>query len=155
MDTQETNVYELGFHIIPTVAADDLAKEVTAIKDLLSGHKASFIAEEFPRTIKLAYQMEKPAGGKIQKYNSAYFGWVKFEMPRAELPELKKELDASKPILRHLLIKTVKENTYLGPKFGKKADESKGDEAAAGESEAPKEVNQEELDKSIDNLVVA
>jgi ribosomal protein S6 len=154
MEQSESNVYELGFHLVPTVAADDLAKEVADLKEILAKHQASFIAEEFPRTLKLAYRMEKSMGGKLNKYTSAYFGWVKFEAPRSELPALKKELDASKTLLRYLLIKTVRENTYLGPKFGKKVGAEK-DAEATDDAEPKPEVNQEELDKTIDNLVVA
>ncbi len=156
MEKTETTVYELGYHVVPTIAAGDLAGEVTTIKDVLTNHGAVQISEEFPRTIKLAYRIEKQISGKLEKFNSAYFGWIKFETTAAQAVALKAQLDTHKSILRSLLVKTVKENTYLGPKFTqRKGGKSEDGEEPTEKTEPAKEVNAEELDKSIEKLVAA
>jgi transketolase len=48
MQKKEGKVYEVGYIIVPTVAPDHVAKEVDALKAILSKNKAEVISEEFP-----------------------------------------------------------------------------------------------------------
>ena len=52
-----------------------------------------------------------PRGGHNDKYDTAYFGWIKFELEKSKVPELQKELKLNQDILRFILFKTVKEDT--------------------------------------------
>jgi len=158
--TDKATVYEVGFHIVPTVSPENLPKEVDAIKAILEKEKATIISEEFPKLRALAYQMVKVVGPVRHKFDSAYFGWIKFEGSKDVVAELNKALTASEKILRFLTIKTVKENTIYGPKIlADEKIEEKADEKADASVEdvsvvAPKGAQGEELDKSIDKLVV-
>ena len=71
----------------------------------------------------------RPISKKIKadtkNYLTSYFGWVKFEINPEEIIPLEKEIKAFAPMLRFLLIKTVKENTFLGAVAEIKVDSSK------------------------------
>jgi ribosomal protein S6 len=144
----EGTVYEVGYHIVPAVSPEKLPAEVDAIKAVLGGVGATVISEEFPKLRNLAYQMIKAIGPARHRYDSAYFGWIKFEVKPEAALEIKKALDGNEKILRYILIKTVRENTLYGAKI--LGEEKK--EAAA--KEEAKEAAPEDLDKSIEKLVV-
>lgn len=59
LDRPETRIYEVGYLVFPTVAAEDLPREATAIKDLLEKEGTRAFAEEMPRMRTLAYPMRK------------------------------------------------------------------------------------------------
>ncbi|HEU5115030.1 MAG TPA: 30S ribosomal protein S6 [Candidatus Paceibacterota bacterium] len=151
-------VYEVGFHIVPTVSPENLPREYDAVKAVLEKNGAVMISEESPKLRNLAYTMIKAVGPARHRFDTAYFGWVKFEAPKESVAEIDKALKASDKIIRHLIVKTVRENTIYGPKI--LAEEKKeAREAREGVKEGSEEVkdkpaNQEELDKSIDKLVV-
>ncbi len=149
------HVYELGFHLVPLIAEEQLAAEVTALKATIEGHKAAFIAEEFPALRSLAYSITKKLDAKNKKFTSAYFGWIKFEAPAEELPKLKTSLDANKNILRYLLIHTVRENTLIGNRImGLKNQRGGKDGDPETDAPAVPVATVEEMDKSIDKLVI-
>src|SRR3989338_6813909 len=75
----EGKIYEIGYHIVPSVPEEKLGAEVSSLKDILEKGKATIISEEVPKLRTLAYEMRKESAGKYSKYNSAYFGWIKFE----------------------------------------------------------------------------
>ncbi|MES2059924.1 MAG: 30S ribosomal protein S6 [Patescibacteria group bacterium] len=146
-------VYEVGFHIAPFVGDENVAHEVSRIKDALEKIKAETITEDFPRLRVLAYPIEKVIKGDKKVNNEAYFGWIKFEAPTASIEGFKKEMDAMENVIRFLLITTVRESTLYGAKFIRDK-EIKRDKKEDGKKDPKQEVNVEELDKSIDSLVV-
>jgi len=160
--TEKATVYEVGYHIVPTVSPENLPKEVDAIKAILGKVGAKVISEEGPKMISLSYPMLKVVGPKRDYFETAYFGWVKFEAEPAAAVELKKALDLSEKVLRFIIVKTVRENTMHGHKFLKDGKEAPRRAAStdltaqAGKKvEGVKpEVTAEELDKSIDKLVI-
>lgn len=161
-------IYELGFHFVPTISEDDAAVQFSHLKSIIEKKNGTFISEEAPALINLAYELTKTTKAVRQHYNNAYFGWVKFEIDPEEIAGIEKEIKLFEPILRYLLISTVREST-LAPtmtKDGKRpsnkpdADAPATDEAApaapAAEAapEAPaKVVDEAQIDKSIDELV--
>lgn len=145
-------VYEVGFHVVPTVSPENLPKEVDAVKAVLGGAGATVISEEFPKLRNLAYTMIKPIGPVRHRFDTAYFGWIKFEGPKESALEVDKALKASDKIIRHLVIKTVRENTIYGPKI--LGEEKKDAPKAEGEVKEKAPAAPEDLDKSIDKLVV-
>jgi len=150
-------VYEVGFHVVPTVSPENLPKEYDAVKAALEKNGATIISEEFPKLRNLAYTMIKAIGSARHRIDTAYFGWIKFEGPRESVAEIDKAMKADEKILRHLIIKTVRENTIYGPKILAEERKDARNEEVKEEKKDAKEagpVNQEELDKSIDKLVV-
>lgn len=146
-------IYEIGFHIAPIVGDEKIADEVQGIKSLLEKINASVVSEDFPRQKALAYPLSKMIGGGKKTFKEAYFGWIKFEGEPASVALFNKEVEKLPNILRYLIIKTVRENTLHTPKFSAKY-ESKGKNEGAKSSEPKGEVNEVEVDKAIDELVV-
>ncbi len=152
----ENRIYELGYHIVSSIAEEKLAVEVTAIKDVLEANGAVFIAEEFPKLKHLSYTMTKVLSAKHLKFDTAYFGWMKFEINPASIPAIKKIFEGSQSILRFLLIKTVRESTLAvikAPLFRGEPKPIPGvDTNAPAAIKLP--MSEAEMDKTIDALVV-
>lgn len=146
-------VYEIGFHIAPFVGEENVAHEVSHIKDVLDAMRAEVISEDFPRLRALAYPIAKIVKGDKKVSTEAYFGWVKFELPSDKIEAFKKEIEKLDNVIRYLVIGTVRENTLYGAKFVQDK-EAKREQKLEKKSEVKEEINEVELDKSIDSLVV-
>lgn len=106
---QEAGVYEVGYHILPTLSDDEAAAAVKDLHAFLEKQGASFVGEKAPVKIDLAYTIEKRIGGRLTGFDNAYFGWMAFEIQPATLGQVKNFLDTNDSILRYLLITTSKE----------------------------------------------
>jgi ribosomal protein S6 len=171
MSEEETHadnmsVYEIGYLITSSIPEEKIAGEAVAITQIITSAGSTIIADEAPHRIKLAYEMRKKnVSGSYEKYNEAYFGWIKFEVGSDSVETLKKSVEIHPSVLRMLLTTTVRENTYLGKGasvvaaeiFAKKETTTDvSGEAEGGTVEVKKEtipVSVEEMDKSIDEMV--
>lgn len=153
--TDTRPVYEVGFHVVPTVAEDALGAVVEKIRAALGD--AEIISQQFPKKMTLAYTLERAEQGKHEKYAEAYFGFIKFALERAAVPALEEALRAMKEVVRFLLIETVREETVATPRRAVFAsDRLEGETLKTPVSAAPEEkaeISEEELDKSIEALV--
>ena len=155
----EIRIYELGFHIVPSIAEEKLPAELTALKDLLEKHGATFISEEFPKLRPLSYMMTKVVGAKHLKFDTAYFGWVKFEIDPSTVDALKKLLERNDSVLRFIFVKTVRESTMSVLKLPMhRSSDAKPipglDNDAKKDTPIKSPMSEAELDKTIDALVV-
>lgn len=147
-------IYEVGFHLVPTIAEDGVGAAVEKVRKLI-GDDAEFISEGYPTKVNLAYVIERATQGKREKYGEAWFGWIKFATTRNKLPAIEAGLNASREVLRSLIIETVRED-IVAPKARAvfASDRLEGETIkkpqAAKEVAAP--VSEAELDKSIDAL---
>lgn len=153
-----TRVYELGYLLVPTLAEDEVPAVYSSLKDLVSSLNGTAVSDEMPKMIDLAYQMVKVTQNVRSKFDTAYFGWVKFEMNANKVLELKNKLDLDPNYLRFLVLKTVKENTIATKKFAYKEGSviKRKPYSAKKEGEVEGEVapiNKEEIDKEIDALI--
>lgn len=158
MDTDmsgDPRVYEVGYLFVPTISEEELPASYGNLKELISSFGGQIISDEMPKMITLAYQMLKVVANIRSKFNTAYFGWVKFEMDPAKVLELKKKLDLSPEIIRFLIIKTVKENTIATKRFAYRDAAHKKPIAknADGVNAESVEINKEEIDKEIDAMI--
>ena len=149
----ENLVYELGYHLLVSVSEEDLPKEVAAIHFLLAESGGTIISEGLPVIQPLAYVISKKIDTKNIKFSKAFFGWVKFEMGRDKVVNFNAKIEVLPNILRSILIKTVKENTAHTLKAPLVRKETSRDEALVVAEEKPV-VSEEEIDKSIDELLV-
>jgi ribosomal protein S6 len=152
----EGQIYEIGFHILPTVPEEKLPEVVLKIKDAVMGNGGEVISDDFPKLRVLAYEIKKRIETKYLSFNKAYFGWVKFEMSRDSIEKIKKEMDGNGDILRFIIVKTVRENTLHTPKAPMMRSGG-GEETKAPKEFVPAEkveISEEEIDKSIDELVI-
>lgn len=148
-------VYEVGFHVVPTVEEGNVGGAVEAIRAELAKGNAEIITEQFPQKIALAYTIERAVAGKREKYTSAYFGAIKFAIDREYIPAIEQLVRNNKQILRHLLIETVREEATVSRRavFASNRLEGETIKKPTSTPEIPKEVSEEELQKSIDALV--
>lgn len=154
-------VYEVGFHVVPTVGEEGVSKVVEAVRAAIesaskdAGAEAEFISEAFPRKLTLAYQIERATQSKREKYTESYFGHIKFATVRETLPALQAALRAMQPVMRYLVIETTREDVSQAPRravFTSDRLEGKTIEKPVGETEKPVEVSEADLDKSIEAL---
>lgn len=160
-DDAESQVYEIGFHIVSTVEEEKVASEFGLIKSLIEKSGGTIISDEYPKLVELAYEIKKSIEGKNQVFSTAYFGWIKFEMKTSNVAVFKEEVDINKNILRYLIIKTVKEST-ITPKnavFSETSTPKKKKIKTALEVDDIKEkseskMTEAELDKTIEELIL-
>jgi len=150
-------VYELGYILIPSISEEDLPVLYGNLKELVASFGGIVISDEMPKMIQLAYAMVKVAANMRNKFNTGYFGWIKFTMSSDKVLELKKKLDLDLNIIRFLILKTVKENTIAAKRFVRNGEayrragitkKNTGDDVAVP-------INKEEIDKEIDALISA
>lgn len=152
MSKSDKTIYEIGYNLIPTISEEEVAKEVGKIKEHITNLGGLVISDEYPNQIKLAYEMTKEIDNKNVRFNSAYFGWIKFEMNPESVAEIKKMADGGANFLRHIIIKTVRENTIYTPKITKPTRRPSSDDMASSDSVALP-IDEEAVDKKIDELV--
>lgn len=141
-------VYEVGYIMVPTIAEENLGAEVSSFKDSLSEKGVTFISDEYPRMIELAYEMTRSILNKKQKFSYGYFGWVKFECDSSVALAIKGMLDKNENLVRYIFIKTVRESTMSVKKMYTKNPRKN----ISKEESLP--INEEVIDKEIDALVV-
>ena len=164
--TVDLAVYEISYLLLPSLAFEQIPTKATVLKEVITSFGGVVISDEDPVLIDLAYSMTKLVGTTRHKVSSGYFGWVKFQMPKENTAEvtanIKKNLDANPEILRYLIVKTVRENTLLNGKMKlQKEDRVRRDapeglpvEDVESVTEISKDMVPEEIDKSIDDLVI-
>jgi len=156
-EKEDALIYELGYHLLPTLAEDEISKEVDTFKNLIKKNNGSFISEEAPKLTHLAYTMVKKQEGKNVKFTTSFFGWMKFETTPMSIIELKDEIYINKNVLRFLIIKTVREYTPLQYKqiFKQPKEEIKpiSKPEMVEKKKIGKPISDEELDKTIEELV--
>ena len=146
-------VYELGYLLVPTIPEENVAGIYSNLKDPVSSLGGVHISDEMPKMIGLAYPMVKVVANVRSKFNTAYFGWVKFTMDSDKILELKKKLDFDPNVIRFLILKTVKENTIAAKRFVRGDMRKKPGVGKTENSETVVPINKEEVDKEIDALV--
>lgn len=148
----ESSIYEVGFHLIPSIDESEVPAQASKVRSIIEENGGVIISEETPKMIVLAYNISKNINSKSQRFNKAYFGWIKFEADPSQINAIKSKVEGLENVLRFLIVKTVKENTLHTPKvpmFKKEIRDEKIEE-----STEKHEVSEEEIDKSIDELVI-
>lgn len=147
----DRTLYELGYHLIPTIAEDDLAAEVTSLKNVVEQYDGSFVSEDAPKLLQLAYPMEHRTQSDRATYESAYFGWIKFDMTPENVEKMQDDLAENTSILRWIVVKTVPEYEPHRPQAQQEESES---ESETKTTKTPHEdISDVELDKHINELV--
>ena len=150
-----SRVYELGYLLIPTIGEENVPVVYGNLKELVTSLGGEIISDEMPKMISLAYQMLKVTQNVRNRFDTAYFGWVKFEMGSDKILELKKKVDLDPNFIRFLILKTVKENTIAAKRFIHKDFKRKTSTKKDGENEEVLPIDKEEIDKEIEAMVAA
>ncbi len=143
---QDKNLYELGYLLIPTIDAEKISEEVLQIKNIIESLDGVVEVEELPKMRNLAYEISQVlSGGKRNRHNEAYFGWMRFNLSPEGIVTFTEELKKNQSVLRSLIINLSKEG-----KNALKIAKPRG----ASIKRVPKTVSdKEEIDKEIDNLL--
>lgn len=157
----EPRVYELGYHLVPTLSVEQIPAASGAVRGMIERISKDIIAEELPVFIDLAYQIVKTIEHKNKRYDDAYFGFIKFEANPEDIKTLEEELKKDNNVLRYLVTKTLRENTFLSKKFpssnakdhGTKEDMVDEEEVVPTVDEK-RETSDAELDSVINKLVI-
>lgn len=148
-----SRVYELGYLLVPTISEEDMPITFGNLKELISSLGGIHISDEMPKMMPLSYSMVKVVSNVRNKFNTAYFGWVKFTMDSDKVLELKKKLDLDPNLIRFLILKTVKENTIAAKRFVRGEIHRRPTAKKNENDEAIVPINKEEIDKEIDAMV--
>jgi ribosomal protein S6 len=150
-------IYETSFLFLSTLPGDELAAQVGNLKEIITSKGGKVLSEEYPQMINLAYPIRFRMDNKYTIHETAYFGWVKYELDAEKAPEVKKAIDAIKTLIRYLTLKTVTENTLVGNVFDQlEADTAKvevveSDDQSSEEGEIDTEKVDEKLDEMLDD----
>jgi len=148
----KSSIYEVGYIMVPSIPEENLGGEVTVFKDSLTEMVATFISDEYPKMLELAYEMSRSIANKKQKFSYGYFGWVKFECSTTSAKVIKDMLDKNEKLVRYLMIKTVRESTMSSKRPYSNKDGFKRRSTPKAEESLP--INEETIDKEIEALVV-
>jgi ribosomal protein S6 len=153
-EKSDAKVYELGYLLVPTIKEEDLGAAYGNLKELIASLGGVAISDDMPRLITLAYSMTKLISNVRNKFNTAYFGWVKFTMDAQKVLELKKKLDLDVTMVRFMILKTVKENTIAAKRFVRGETYKRPPmHKKNAENEIATPINKEEIDKEIEALI--
>ena len=154
-DGVELRVYEVGYHILPSVKEDEIDGVVGKIRALIEKAGGSFIAEGAPVQMKLSYPMSVRENERHTEYDHSYFGWLKFEAPAEIVSILEGALKVDPQILRCIVFRTVREETRARLKLGtlrevRRTDTIKAPARHTEEVSVP--VSEVDLDKALEVL---
>jgi len=166
--SENKGLYELAFHLVPTVGDDNVDKVFDEITKMVEKFNGKIVSKSEPALLNLEYTMEKIVDAVKSKYNTAYFAWIIFE--GGNVQELHSEIESNKNVLRHLLVKTdqndgIKAETVASILSGDQkekvpVEEEKEIEPSVVDIKEVEEVNVEEektdkdkVDEAIDELV--
>jgi ribosomal protein S6 len=151
-DAPETDVYEVGYHLLPTIAEADLAKSVSVLTDALKAEGAEFVGDRFPSKMQLAYPIGKRINEKRNLFDSAYFGWVAFSAPKESVAKVKGFLDGNSSVLRYLIVKTSRD-AVAAAMTGAVATPAGNIEKPKRDAETGGELSEEALEEALQTIV--
>jgi ribosomal protein S6 len=128
--SENAKLYELGFHIISTVAEDKVADAFSNVTGIINKNNGTVVKSAEPKAIKLAYTITKKIGAANERFNTAYFAWIKFEASSEDVESLKAEIDSNENILRYIIVKTVDDDEHSTAKLVGEEDTEEGLEEA-------------------------
>lgn len=155
-DEKEPKLYEIGFHIIPTVGDEGIAPEVNKIREAIEAHNGAIESEHTPEFRELAYPISKVFSNKRSEFTTSYFGWMTFMIRPHDAEALKETVDTLENVVRFLIVKTTEESapdknqkktafTASSPTpYNKRKKKDEADEGTLSESE---------LNKTLDEIV--
>lgn len=165
----ETKIYEISFIFDNRLDESKASEKLETLKKDIASLNGSFISEETPYLRELSYEMIRVVNNVNTRFNSGYFGWVKFSLESKDIETLNKKLKLDEEVVRFLITKAVIGNDILTREIeimkadpalvknkdeeeivddGTQVDTTREDDLEANLDEATKK----ELDKEIENI---
>ena len=152
--SEGAGVYEVGYHVIPTVGEDGLSTEVGNIRSAIEDNGGSVFAEEWPKHMDLSYPISKDIDRKRYKFDKSFFGWMKFEsLPEVSL-KVRESLSPNSHILRFVIVKSIKEEARRRQRFFTNTERSENKGKTSDGSDDAKPMSKADMDQEIERLVV-
>ncbi len=109
----ENRVYEISYILVPTITEEAAAEKINSLKQSIASFGASFISEEAPYMRDLSYEMLRVIKNVNNRFDTGYFGWVKFELDPANLIKAEKAFKLDEDVIRYLAVKADRDiNIY-------------------------------------------
>lgn len=153
-EENDSLIYEIGYHLLPSIDESEVPVQALKIKSIVEENKGVVVSEGMPKMTILSYDISKNIDTKKQKFNKAYFGWVKFELDPSQISNIKSKIESLPNVLRFIIVKTVKEDTIHTPKIPMFKKENGNKEEKGVEHIEKTKASEEEIDKSIDQLII-
>jgi|GEM_PF-376559 len=144
-------LYEIGLHIVSSLAPEQVQDEFISLKSNLAKH-AEVTAEQAPELMQLAYTITKNIDRKNQRFDTAYFGWIKCVATSQAIIDIKEMVDGNTAVLRSIIVKTVEDAEEAAIRFEEKeaaerTDENGENQDSDAKPEA-KKVKREKVEKT-------
>lgn len=141
---KDPQLYEISYLLSPLVPAEKLADEVLVLRSVVEKEKALILSEGPAKMRSLAYA--------INKFDTAYFGWLRLMLRPDLLESVKKELEKNSNIIRFLIIKTKQET------FAKKTKLARPQRIISRIKKATlptaeRKIQEKEIDKKLEELL--
>ena len=147
--------YECAFHILPTLADEEVPGVVESLKALVMYAGGTVTSAEIAGRYDLAYEIAKQVDGKGRRFNAAHFGWMRFLLAPSVLVALTQELAHKPELLRYLVIRLTRDEAqnpfFLLGVSRPGADSADADAVTTAKVESA--VSEEALDQSLEKLV--
>lgn len=109
----ENRVYEISYILVPTITEDAAAEKINSLKQSIASQGASFISEEAPYMRDLAYEMLRVIKNVNNRFDTGFFGWIKFELDPANLAKVEKMFKLDEDVIRYMAVKADRDiNIY-------------------------------------------
>lgn len=109
----ENRVYEISYILVPTITEEAAAEKINSLKQSIASEGASFISEEAPYMRDLSYEMLRVIKNVNNRFDTGYFGWVKFELDPSKLTKVEKAFKLDEDVIRYLAVKADRDiNIY-------------------------------------------
>ena len=138
----EPRVYELGFHLDPELAQEDVKSNYQTVRDFIA-NLGTVIAEGEPVKIPLAYTISRMDTTGRRDFNSGFFCWISYETDAAGHEKVATMARENTRIIRFLDIRsTVEEAKHAADmqeifaQMASEAGEMEEEEPARTEAEA-------------------
>ncbi|MEK7505485.1 MAG: 30S ribosomal protein S6 [Patescibacteria group bacterium] len=147
-------LYEVGFHIASSISAEEVPGIATKVTDSVVKNGGTFVSSEEPKLRGLAYPLGKAKKGGKDFFDTAYFGHVYFRAEKETIQTIISAIGSLGEVLRFLVVEIPEE--ALTPRRSERRVRPEGESEGAGveEGKVKKQLTPEELDKTIDQLVV-
>lgn len=128
--SKDTKLYEIGYLVMPLLAAEAVTAEAEELKAGLVSLGATITEEGAPKVAPLGFKMSRRIGEKKYDFQDGFFGYFRFELEPTKALAAKEWWDKRTNLLRYLLI-AVDEAAIIA------------DEKAAAAKKAAREANAE------------
>lgn len=148
--SENAKLYELGFHILPTVTEDKVTDVFSEVTGIISNNNGNVVKSGEPKATKLAYIITKKIKAQNKRFDSAYFAWIKFEASSDNIENIKELVEANENILRYIIVKTVDDDEHSTAKLVEEDESENSDDDKESDSE---KVSNEKTDDSKEEKV--